>query len=129
MDAKDMDLLITLKTKEKLTPTEKATLKNLQRTANKEGEKEEKKSNVFATTPTTNINPLPIRFTQPERTGLSELAKDIKRNNTELVIMELGSEREINETKLIRAAVYLLKEKTHKEIIKAIKDVKLNMIR
>ena len=42
MDAKDMDLLITLKTKEKLTPTEKATLKNLQRTANKEGEKEEK---------------------------------------------------------------------------------------
>jgi hypothetical protein len=46
-----------------------------------------------------------------------------------LIINELGSEREINDTKLIRAAVYLLKEHSHEEIINAIKQVKLNMIR
>ena len=46
----------------------------------------------------------------------------------ELVIKQLGSEHEINETKLVRAAVYLLHQQSHEEIINAIKQVKLNMI-
>ncbi len=60
---------------------------------------------------------------------VSELANDIKSDSMELVIEELGSEREINDTKLVRAAVYLLREHSHAEIIDAIKQVKLNMIR
>ena len=35
----------------------------------------------------------------------------------------------INETKLVRAAVYLLHQHSHEEIVDAIKQVKLNMIR
>ncbi|GAL15145.1 hypothetical protein JCM19233_6163 [Vibrio astriarenae] len=40
---------------------------------------------------------------------------------------ELGGLREINETKLIRAAIKLLSEHSDEEIITAIKDVKMEM--
>lgn len=120
--------LIELRAKAKLLPAEKATLKNLERLEKKEQSKPAT-NNVFATKPTTKIQPLPIRFSKAERTGLSELGKDLKRNNLALIIEELGSENEINETKLIRAAILLMKERSQEEIINAIKEVKLNMIR
>ena len=129
----DEQQLQELKEKKKLTGIERAQIKVLERKI-KQNQKDNKveikvKTNVFATKPTTNINPLPIRFSGGERIGLTELANDIKSNNIELVITELGSEREINDTKLVRAAVYLLKQHTHEEIVEAIKQVKLNMIR
>ncbi|NOH36536.1 hypothetical protein [Vibrio chagasii] len=128
---KDAELLAELKQKKKLTGSERAQLKMLERKINRaeKPSKQESKSNVFATKPTTKINPLPIRFSNDERTGITELANDIKTNNLELVITELGSEREINDTKLVRAAVYLLKQHSHEDIVDAIKQVKLNMIR
>ncbi|HCG7534109.1 hypothetical protein [Vibrio parahaemolyticus] len=122
-----------LKAKKKLTGADRARLKVLERElkqSQKDAQAEVKsKTNVFATKPTTKINPLPIRFSGAERTGITELANDIKTESMELVINELGSEREINDTKLVRAAVYLLKQHSHKEIVEAIKQVKLNMIR
>lgn len=122
-----------LKAKKKVTGADRARLKVLERQlkqAQKDDQAEAKsKTNVFATKPTTKINPLPIRFSGGERTGLTELANDIKSDSMELVITELGSEREINDTKLVRAAVYLLKQHSHEEIVEAIKQVKLNMIR
>ncbi|MGL1204452.1 hypothetical protein ACSTK6_01575 [Vibrio parahaemolyticus] len=122
-----------LKAKKKVTGADRARLKVLERQlkqSQKDGQAEAKsKTNVFATKPTTKINPLPIRFSGGERTGLTELANDIKSDSMELVITELGSEREINDTKLVRAAVYLLKQHSHEEIVEAIKQVKLNMIR
>ena len=122
-----------LKAKKKLTGADRARLKVLERELKqyqKDAQSEIKsKKNVFATKPTTKINPLPIRFSSAERTGITELANDIKTESMELVINELGSEREINDTKLVRAAVYLLKQYSHKEITEAIKQVKLNMIR
>ncbi|HAT8502180.1 TPA: hypothetical protein ACGU7P_004086 [Vibrio vulnificus] len=120
-----------LKAKKKVTGADRARLKVLERQLKQSQQEDEirSKRNVFATKPTTKINPLPIRFAGSERTGLTELANDIKSNNMELVITELGSEREINDTKLVRAAVYLLKQHSHAEIVEAIKQVKLNMIR
>ncbi|YCO02415.1 hypothetical protein ACB087_09985 (plasmid) [Vibrio sp. VNB-15] len=120
-----------LKAKKKVTGADRARLKVLERQLKQAQQEDDTrtKSNVFATKPTTNINPLPIRFAGSERSGLTELANDIKSDNMELVITELGSEREINDTKLVRAAVYLLKQHTHFEIIEAIKQVKLSMIR
>ncbi|MCG9627725.1 hypothetical protein L1D34_23100 [Vibrio mediterranei] len=122
-----------LKAKKKLTGADRARLKVLERQlkqSQKDDEVEAKsKTNVFATEPTTKINPLPIRFSGGERIGLTELANDIKSDCMELVITELGSKREINDTKLVRAAVYLLKQHSHEEIVEAIKQVKLNMIR
>ncbi len=124
-----------IKAQKKVTGADRARLKVLEREL-KQSQKNEQtevkvklSSNVFATKPTTKINPLPIRFAGSERAGLTELGNDIKSDSIELVITELGSEREINETKLVRAAVYLLKEHSHEEIIDAIKQVKLNMIR
>lgn len=121
-----------LKAKPKKSGAERARIKSIE----KELEKEKKaaqpartKSNVFATKPTTQIKPLPIRFSSEERTGITELANDIKSDSLEMVITELGREGEINDTKLVRAAVHLLKERSHAEIIQAIKEVKLNMIR
>ncbi|PLS40862.1 MULTISPECIES: hypothetical protein [Bacteria] len=122
-----------LKTKKKLTGADRARLKVLDRELkqfNKDAQTKTKaKANVFATKPTTKINPLPIRFSNAERIGITELANDIKTESIELVIHDLGSEREINDTKLVRAAVYLLKQHSHKEIVEAIRQVKLNMIR
>ena len=119
-----------LKIKKNLTGSERAQIKMLELKL-KQAKKalEVKKTNVFATKPTTKIFPLPIRFSDRERIGLTELANDIKTESKELIINELGSEREINDTKLVRAAVYLLKQCSHEEIISAIKQVKLNMIR
>lgn len=128
----DVQLLAEIKKKSKLTSADRAQIKILERKvkqAEKHDIKPEKATNVFATKPTTKITPLPIRFSSAERTGLTELANDIKTNNTEQVINKLGSEREINDTKLIRAAILLLKDRSHDEIIDAIKEVKLNMIR
>lgn len=120
-----------LKAKKNLTGNERAQIKVLERELKKaqKKESEKKKSNVFATKPTTKANPLPIRFAGNERDGLTTLGNDIKSESMELVIEQLGSEREINETKLVRAAVYLLSQHSHEEIIDAIKQVKLNMIR
>lgn len=129
----DEQELQDLKLKSKLNPSEKARIKALEtsiKKANKhQSTPKHSERNVFATTPTTKIRPLPIRFSDAERTGLTELANDIKTQSQQQVIEELGSEREINDTKLLRAAVYLLKEHSHAEIIDAIKQVKLNMIR
>lgn len=122
-----------LKAKKKLSPIERAQLKALERKARKSQKPEtvenQSKGNIFATKPTTKINPLPIRFSNSERAGLTTLADDIKNGNLEMIITELGSVREINDTKLVRAAVYLLKQRSHEEIIQAIKQVKLSMIR
>ncbi len=133
MTNEEQQQLADLKAKKKLSGGERAQLKALERKA-KQAEKgatpdTKPQSNVFATKPTTKINPLPIRFSGGERVGLTELANDIKTESQELIITELGSEREINDTKLVRAAVYLLKQHSHAEIIEAIKQVKLNMIR
>ena len=129
----DNQLLNQLKSKKKLTPTERAQLKALERKVKQQQKQEQQESkpkgNVFATVPTTKITPLPIRFTSGERVGLTTLADDIKSEDMELVINTLGSAREINDTKLVRAAVYLLQTHSHEEIVDAIKQVKLSMIR
>ena len=135
MNDEELKQLEALKAKNKLSPAERGQLKVLERKFKQEQRSEQKQnqdkpaSNVFATKPTTKIAPLPIRFSSNERSGLTTLANDIKSENLELVINELGSEREINDTKLVRAAIYLLKEHSHEEIVDAIKQVKLNMIR
>lgn len=137
MDNHEIEALGELLTKEKtskLSPKEKAKLKALQRKVKADEKKTTPqdatpKGNVFATKPTTKITPLPIRFSGSERAGLRTLSDDLKAQHMEKIIKELGGEREINETKLIRAAVLLLKERSPDEIIGAIKEVKLNMIR
>jgi hypothetical protein len=120
--------LIELKNISKKTAKEKAEIKVLEH-AIKQQNKTNFKKNIFATQATTKINPLPIRFTKNDRTRLSNLANDLKNDNKELIIDELGDLREINDTKLLRAAVLLLVNTPHKEIIKAIKLVKKDMLR
>lgn len=131
MNNEEIQELESLKGKGKLSPKEKARIKALERKAKAETKKESSSpaSNVFATKPTTKIAPLPIRFSDGERTGLRTRGDSIKANSAEMVVMELGSLRDINETKLIRAAVHLLKDRTDEEIVQAIKDVRVGMVR
>lgn len=123
-----------LRAKKHLSGADRAKIKVLERELKLATQKstiqdKQPQTNIFATTPTTKIHPLPIRFSKCERIGLTQLANEIKTHELELIISELGSEREINDTKLVRAAVYLLKQQNHEEIVAAIKQVKLNMIR
>lgn len=133
MNNEERQLLEELKAKTKLQPKERAQLKALQRKAMLEAKQDAKdakdkpQTNVFGAVATTKIDPLPIRLSSNERAGLKSLADDLKTNKTELVVRELGGLREINQTKLIRAAIRLLSEHTDEEIIEAIKDVKLGM--
>ena len=125
--------LAALKALPKPTPTEKAQIKALERQLKKESQKGpaagDQTANVFAITATTKISPLPIRFTATERAGLTTLRDDLRSQAAEQIVTELGSLNEINDTKLVRAAVLLLQERTPDEIIAAIKEVKLNMLR
>lgn len=130
MNEQELQLLVELKAKNKLTPKERVQLKMLTKKSKAEIVNEPMKAaNVFATKPTTKISPLPIRFLEHERVGLKTLANDIKSESLMEVIDVLGSENEINDTKLVRAAVLLLKQHSHSEIIAAIKETKLSMIR
>jgi hypothetical protein len=130
MNEQELQQLEELKAKSKLTPKERVQLKMLTKKSKAETVSEPvKAANVFATKPTTKISPLPIRFLEHERAGLKTLANDIKSESLMEVIDVLGSENEINDTKLVRAAVLLLKQHSHSEIIAAIKETKLSMIR
>jgi len=130
MTEQEQQQLEELKSKSKLSPKERVQLKMLMKKSKTETVKEPvKTANVFATKPTTKVSPLPIRFLEHERVGLKTLANDIKSEGLMEVIDVLGNENEINDTKLVRAAVLLLKQRSHSEIIAAIKETKLSMVR
>ena len=132
MDNKKLDELLAKQKSGKLKPAEKAQLKNLQRKQKSEendANQHSVKTNVFGQIATTKIHPKPIRFLEHELTGLATRRDSLKTNQPEMIIKELGSLREINDTKLIRAAVLLLADVSDDELIKAIKQVQLNMIR
>ncbi|SQD78746.1 hypothetical protein [Moritella yayanosii] len=130
MTEQEQQQLAELKSKSKLSPKERVQLKILTKKSKAETVSEPvKTANVFAVKPTTKISPLPIRFLEHERVGLKTLANDIKSQSLMEVIDVLGSENDINDTKLVRAAVLLLKQHSHNEIIAAIKETKLNMVR
>ncbi|RJG38988.1 hypothetical protein [Motilimonas pumila] len=124
--------LAALQAKKKLTGAERAELKALKRTqSNSTPSKADsnKAKNVFGIAPTTKINPKPVRFLEQERTGMGNRVKDIQSQDLEYVIEKLGRKDGVNETKLIRAAIYLLSEHSNKEIIDAIAEVQKMMIR
>lgn len=132
-DKQKLDELRIKQSAGKLKPAEKAQLKNLQRKV-KSVEKSDcdshsVKTNVFGQISTTKIHPKPIRFLEHELIGLATRRDSLKTNKPEMIIEELGSLREINDTKLIRAAVLLLADVDDEKLIKAIKQVQLNMIR
>ena len=130
MNEQELQQLEELNAKSKLTPKERVKLKMLTKKSKAEIDNEPVKAAiVFATKTTTKISPLPIRFLEHERVGLKTLANDIKSESLMEVIDVLGSENDINDTKLVRAAVLLLKQHSHSEIIAAIKETKLSMIR
>ncbi|OCH31802.1 hypothetical protein A6E13_16395 [Aliivibrio fischeri] len=125
-----------LKEKKKPTGTERAQIKVLERKikqSKKETNAEDKsKTNVFATKkPTTKINPLPVRLIQTERDILTNVGNRLKTDSIDMVIDILGTDglKDINDTKLLRAAAYLLAEASDTQILEAIKESKLNMIR
>ncbi len=132
MDNLTLDELLTKQKNGKLKPAEKAQLKNLQRKLKSEAKEDNEhavKTNVFGKIATTKIHPKPIRFLEHELIGLATRRDSLKTNQPEMIIEELGNLREINDTKLIRAAVLLLANVSDYELIKAIKQVQLNMIR
>ena len=123
-----------LETKSKLSPAEKGELKALkskQAKASKQQTIEHNTvvTNVFGKVATTSIKPTPIRFLESELVTLSNVADRLRSGSPTQVIAELGNLQEINRTKLIRAAVELLSERSNEEIIDAIKKVQMKMIK
>jgi hypothetical protein len=123
-----------LKAKSKLTPQEKGELGALERLAKKQNEITERpekqvRTNTFGAVATTKIVPKPIRFLETELTALATRGDTLKTNCSKMIIEELGSMREINSTKLIRAGLVLLMEADDETVIRAIKDVQMKMFR
>ena len=138
MSTSELEIRINeLQSKSKLSITEKAELNSLKVRLDKEKSRMLKKEgkgrpSAFGLVATTKTNPLPIRFLENERVGLSVIRDTLVSEHAEYIIQELGSLNEINETKLVRASVEILNEiiKTDPcRIIDAIKRVKMNMIR
>lgn len=118
-----------LKNKAKLSPAEKAELKVLQKQASKQQKavSDNAPSNEFGITKTTAVKPYPIRFTETDHNLLSSMSDNLINHHSDEVQQQLGSLREINKTKLIRAAIHALNECSPAEQIAFIKDVKFNM--
>lgn len=119
------EALSKLESKPKKDPSDNSKIKTLKRQIKKleKEEKEEKPSNVFGLQSTKKVNPKPIRFLDTERAYMKNRIDDIKADNMPLIAEEFGSTKHINETKLIRAAIRLLEERTDDEIIRAIKRI------
>ena len=132
MNNQQLEELLEKKKTGTLKPAERAQLKNLERKLKSEEKSQvssQVKTNLFGKIATTKIHPKPIRFLQHEMAGLATRKDSLKTNQPEMIIQELGSLREINDTKLIRAAVLLLADVSDEDLIKAIKQVQLNMVR
>ncbi len=124
---------------EQLKPKERALLVQLQKKAqSKEADSTESKespvkSNVFGSVEggavsTYKIKPTSVRFVQAERDVLSARANDLKANSLGMIIERLGSVSQVNETKLIRAAVLALADMTDEQVIEYIKKAQRNMV-
>ena len=132
MDNQQLEELLKKKKTGTLKPAERAQLKNLERKLKSEEKiqvSSQVKTNVFGKIATTKVHPNPIRFLEHEIVGLATRKDSLKANQPEMIIQELGSLREINDTKLIRAALLLLADVSDEDLIKAIKQVQLNMVR
>lgn len=129
----NLERIAELKAKAKLSPQEKGELAALERAERKlaaaiNKEPLKARSNTFGTVATTKITPKPIRFLDTELTALATRSDTLKANCADLIIDQLGSLREVNTTKLIRAGLVLLMEAEDEEVIRAIKDVQMKMV-
>lgn len=123
-----------LKAKTKLTGAERAQLKALEKLKAKGEQKpksasQKKADNKFGIKPTTETTTYSLRLTDDDKASLTNLQQRILDDAAESAVMKLGNTREINGTKLLRAGLLLLEEKSSEEIIDAIQQVKLKMIR
>lgn len=123
-----------LNTKTKLSPQERGELKNLTRLKLKADEaatgKDKKRTNEFSIKPTTKSATTPVRFIASEQALMTKILDNLKDNNEELVLQNLGgSLKDLNKTKLIRAAILALDDLSPKQIVDYIKQVKINMVR
>lgn len=76
--------------------------------------------NAFARTPTTVTKPYSIRFLDSEKTQIANLVNKLKSESPDLIANKLGSLNEVNASKIIRASLYLLQDRTNEEILDAI---------
>lgn len=124
---------------EALKPAEKALLKRLEKKLQPKREEVKsskvelnestvKKVNAFGKTPTTKINPKPVRFVQAERDALTSRKDSLVRDSSEEIVERLGSLKFANDTMLIRAAVLSLMDLSDNALIEYMKQAQRNMM-
>ncbi|MGR5347156.1 hypothetical protein [Vibrio mediterranei] len=120
-----------------LKPKQKAALNRLRKAKSTAVKKpvgsQEVQSNIFGQTQggplsTYKVSPTSIRFVQPEIDVITRRIEEIKANSLEAVIDRLGSPKQINQTKLIRAAVLALGDMSDESIIEYVKKAQRNMV-
>jgi spore germination cell wall hydrolase CwlJ-like protein len=134
----DQELLTKLLNKEangeSLSAKERATQKKLNKLNKVSVETSELKANIFGNVDqgkivsTYKIKPTSIRFVQAERDALARTINKLKTGSIDLIIERLGSVSQVNDTKLIRAAVLALEDMEPEQIIEYIKKAQRNMI-
>ncbi|HHI4976946.1 TPA: hypothetical protein ACP5VG_004616 [Vibrio parahaemolyticus] len=82
-----------------------------------------------ATKPTTKANPQPIRFAGNERAGLTTLGNDIKSESMNSSSSSLTVSAKSMKPNSYESRFIFIRQHSYEEIIDAINQVKLNMIR
>ncbi|WP_034413448.1 hypothetical protein [Candidatus Photodesmus blepharus] len=132
-DLTEMEQFHQLKEKrlknEILQPTEKILIKKMEKKISHASSKSiKRKINVFGKTPTTKINPKPIRFVQAERDALTSRRDSLVHGSSEEIVERLGSLKFANTTMLVRAAVLSLLDMSDKKLIEYMKKAQKNMM-
>lgn len=137
MTNEENDLLIELRAMPRLDGRGKAQLKKLERLESKKSNVGEKiKGNAFGTTATTNIDPIPVRMTTTEKNSIVDRRTNIISNDAEEAVLKVGltgrtldKSQGLSNSMLLRAAIFLMKDRSNSEVLDAIQQVRLMMIR
>lgn len=122
--------LAQLRAKDKLSPTEKAKLKSLERIEKKHQASDKPKparNATFGITPTTKLTAVPFRISGQEKTIMTDTALRIK--NTELFFDRLGGKDDLSNNMQMRAALLAYNDLSDEDRVEYIRKAKLAMAR
>ncbi|MBV7264346.1 hypothetical protein KCG43_20245 [Photobacterium sp. WH24] len=121
-----------LRASQSLTPAQKAKLKSLERKEKKAHQNDTpktKRNATFGIVPTTELVSLPFRISPAEKQIMIDRRNAIKSEDAMLEAERLGGKDDLSNNMQMRAALWLMKSCSNEEVIEAIREVKLSMIR
>lgn len=132
MTNEEQQQLDELRASPSLTPAQKAKLKSLERKEKKAQQNDTpkpKRNTTFGIVPTTKLVSLPFRISPAEKQIMIDRRNAIKSEDAMLFAERLGGKDDLSNNMQMRAALLLMKNCSNEEVVEAIREVKLSMIR